>query len=136
MFLLIKKQNKILAYLLCCIQSLLLVYLLDKMIPGNWKLLHPTLLFNNIPLSNNLFEKNLDLTLDIKLNFSEHIKSITKKISKTMGLLRKSQQILSRSSLLTICKTFIRSRLDYADMTKLIIPFFMINLNLSGIMHA
>ena len=116
MFLLIKKQNKILAYLLCCIQSLLLVYLLDKMIPGNWKLLHPTLLFNNIPLSNNLFEKNLDLTLDIKLNFSEHIKSITKKISKTMGLLRKFQQILPRSSLLTIYKTFIRSQLDYADI--------------------
>ena len=106
------------------------------MIPGNWKLLHPTFLFNNIPLSNNLFEKNLGLTLDIKLNFSEHIKSITKKITKTMGLLRKSQQILSRSSLLTICKTFIRNRLDYADMTELIIPFFMINLNLSGKMHA
>ena len=63
------------------------------------KLLHPTLLFNNI-----------------KLNFSEHIKSITKKINKTMGLLRKFQQILPRSTLLTIYKTFIRSRLDYADI--------------------
>ena len=48
------------------------------------KLLYPTLLFNNIPLSNSLFQKHLGLTLDIKLNFSEHIKSITKKISKTM----------------------------------------------------
>ena len=46
----------------------------------------------------------------------EHIKSITKKISKTMGLLRKFQQILPRSTLLTIYKTFIRSRLDYADI--------------------
>ena len=80
------------------------------------KLLHPTLLFNNIPLSNSLFQKHLGLTLDIKLNFSEHIKSITRKISKTMGLLRKFQQILPRSSLLTIYKTFIRSRLDYADI--------------------
>ena len=50
------------------------------------KLLHPTLLFNNILLSNSLFQKHLGLTLDIKLNFLEHIKSITKKISKTMGL--------------------------------------------------
>ena len=33
-----------------------------------------------------------------------------------MGLLRKFQQILSRASLLTICKTFIRSQLDYADV--------------------
>ena len=80
------------------------------------KLLHPTLLFNNIPLSNSLFQKHLGLTLDIKLNFSEHIKSITRKISKTLGLLRKFQQILPRSSLLTIYKTFIRSRLDYADI--------------------
>ena len=33
-----------------------------------------------------------------------------------MGLLRKFQQILPRLSLLTIYKTFIRSRLDYADI--------------------
>ena len=66
------------------------------------KLLHPAILFNNIPLSNSLFQKHLGLTLDIKLNFSEYIKSITKKISKTMGLLRTLQQILLRSSLLTI----------------------------------
>ena len=59
-------------------------------------LLHATLLFNNIPLSNSLFQKHLGLILDIKLNFSEHIKSITRKFSKTMGLLRKFQQILLR----------------------------------------
>ena len=59
------------------------------------KLLNPILLFNNIPLSNSLFQKHLGLTLDIKLNFSEHIKKyyqkihITKKNNKTMGLLRK-----------------------------------------------
>ena len=80
------------------------------------KLLHSTRLFHNIPLSNNLFQKHLGLTLDIKLNFSEHIKSITRKISKTLGLLRKFQQILPRSSLLTIYKNFIRSQLDYADI--------------------
>ena len=32
-----------------------------------------------------------------------------------MGLLREFQQVLPRSSLLTINKTFIRSRLDYTD---------------------
>ena len=80
------------------------------------KFLHPTLLFHNIPLSNSLFQKHLGITLDIKLNFSEHIKRITRKISKTKGLLRNFQQILPRSSLLTICKTFIRSQLDYADI--------------------
>ena len=33
-----------------------------------------------------------------------------------MGLLRKFQQILPKSFLLTIYKTFIRSRLNYADI--------------------
>ena len=80
------------------------------------KLLHPTLLFNNIPLNNNLFQKHLGLTLAIKLKFSEHIRSITKKISKTMSLLRKIQQIWPRSTLLTLYKSFVRSRLDYADI--------------------
>ena len=79
------------------------------------KLLHPILLFNNIPLNNSLFQKHLGLTLDIKLNFSEHIKSITKKLVK-LGLLRKFQQILPRLTLLTIYKTFLRSRLDYAGI--------------------
>ena len=55
-----------------------------------------------------------------------------------MGLLRKFQQILPRSSLLTKYKTFMKSRLDYADtfMSKLIIPLFIINLNLFSILHA
>ena len=80
------------------------------------KLLHPTLLFNNIPLNNSLFQKHLDLTLDIKLNFWEHIKIISKNVNKTMGLLRKFQQILPSSSLFAIYKTLIRSQLDYADI--------------------
>ena len=80
------------------------------------KLLHPTLLFNNIPLSNSLFQKHLGLTLDIKLNFLEHMRNITKNNSKAMGLLRKFQPILPRPSLPTIYKTFIRSRLVYADI--------------------
>ena len=79
----------------------------------NKKLLHPTLLFNNITLSNSLFQKQLGLTLDRKLNFS---KLYQNKIRKTTVLLREFQQIPQRSSLLAIYKTFIRNRLDYADI--------------------
>ena len=79
------------------------------------KLLHPCLSFNDISLKNSLSQKHLGLTLDVKLNFVEHIKNITQKISKTMCLLRRFQPILPRSSLLTIYKTFIRSQLDFAD---------------------
>ena len=57
------------------------------------KFLHPTLLFNNIPLSNSLFQEHLGLTLVLKLNFLEHVKGISKKFTKTMGPLRKCQQI-------------------------------------------
>ena len=80
------------------------------------KLLHLCLLFNGIPSKNSISQKHLGLTLDVKLNFVKHIKNITQKISKTMGLLRRFQPILPRSSLLTIYKTFIRSQLDFADV--------------------
>ena len=46
------------------------------------KLLHPTFLFNNIPLNNSPFQKQLGLALEIKVNLSEHIKNITKKLVK------------------------------------------------------
>ena len=46
----------------------------------------------------------------------DHIKSITKKTSKTMGFLRKFEQILPRSSLLFIYKTFIKSQFGYAEI--------------------
>ena len=80
------------------------------------KLLHPCLSFHNIPLKNSISQKHIRLTLDVKLNFVEHIKNITEKISKTIGLLHRFQPILPRSSLLTICKTSIRSQLDFADV--------------------
>ena len=80
------------------------------------KLLHPRLSFNNISLKNSLPQKHLRLTLDIKLNFVEHMTNITPKISETMDLLHRLQPILPRSSLLTINKIFIRSQLDFADV--------------------
>ena len=82
----------------------------------NKELLHSCLLFNNVPLRNSISEKHLRLELDFKLNFVEHIKNITQKLSKTMDLLRSFQPILLRSSLLTIYKTFLYMSL----MTKLI----------------
>ena len=46
------------------------------------KLLHPCLSFNDIPLKNSISQKHLGLTLDVNLNFVQHIKNITQKISK------------------------------------------------------
>ena len=54
--------------------------------------------------------------LDNKLNFGEHLKYITNKVNKSIGLLRKLQMILPRRSLVTIYKSFIRAHLDYGDI--------------------
>ena len=56
------------------------------------------------------------MILDAKLNFQEHIKNLLTKVNKTIGLLRKLQNILPRGSLLTIFKSFVRPHLDYGDV--------------------
>ena len=56
------------------------------------------------------------MILDTKLNFQEHLKNILNKVNKTIGLLRKLQNILPRGLLLTIYKSFIRPCLDYGDV--------------------
>ena len=80
------------------------------------KPVHPSLTFNNSQISQSEPQEHLGLNLDNKLNFSEHLKGVFDKISKTMGLIRKFQPILPRFSLLTIYKTFVRPHLDYGDM--------------------
>ena len=77
---------------------------------------HPLLTFNNNPLSLCPAQKHLELVLDSKLTFSEHINHILSKVNKSVGLLRKFQPALPRPSLLTIYKIFIRSHFDYADV--------------------
>ena len=48
--------------------------------------------------------------------FDEHIKAITSKVSKTIDLLRKLNNSLSRSSLTIIYKSFVRPDLYYGDV--------------------
>ena len=61
-------------------------------------------------------QKHLGLILDPKLNFNEHIESKITKYNKIIGLKKKLSLILSRKSLLTIFKSFVRPNLDYADI--------------------
>ena len=77
---------------------------------------HTPLFFSNseIKLSSN--QKHLGLNLDSKLSFNEHINDKIRQANKGVGLLRKLQLILPRSTLLTIYKSFIRPLLDYADV--------------------
>ena len=77
---------------------------------------HPSITFNNNPLSLCPGQKHLGLVLDSKLTFNQDIKHILSKVNKSIGLLYKFQPVFPRSSLLTIYKAFIRSYFDYADV--------------------
>ena len=48
--------------------------------------------------------------------FCKSILTILAKVNRTIGLLRKFQQVLPRPSLITINKDFIRPLLDYGDV--------------------
>ena len=80
------------------------------------KVCHPPLYFNNNNVSQTSSQKHLGLTLDNRLTFDEHLINVSNKISKTIGLLRKLQNILPMTALLTIYKCFIRPHLDYGDI--------------------
>ena len=76
---------------------------------------HSLLAFNNnVSVTNS--QKHLDVVLDDRLSFEDHLKMISNKVNRTIGLLRKLHNILPRSALLTIYKRFIRLHLDYGDV--------------------
>ena len=60
--------------------------------------------------------KHVGMVLDTKLDFSLHLKNVQGKVNKTIGLLRKFQDTLPRTSLITIFKSFLRPQLHYGDI--------------------
>ena len=56
------------------------------------------------------------MKIDKKLNFEGHLNKVESKVNKTIGIIRKLQNVLQRSALLTIYKSFIRPHLDYGDI--------------------
>ena len=80
------------------------------------KLPHPSLVFNNNNVLQTSSQKHLGVTLDVKLTFDEHLNNVLNKVNKTIGLLRKLQNLLSRLTLITIYKDFVRPHLDYGDI--------------------
>ena len=73
-------------------------------------------MFNNNIVNLITIHKHLGMIFDSKWSFDEHLKSVLKKISKTVGLLWKFQGILPRTSLITIYKSFARPHLGYGDI--------------------
>ena len=77
---------------------------------------HPDLYFNQTKVKTVSAQKHLGLILDEKLNFNLHLKTISDKITKSIGILRKLRFYIPRHSLVTTYKSFIRSQLEYADV--------------------
>ena len=51
-----------------------------------------------------------------ELNFEEHLKKVESKVNKTIGIIRKLQNVLPWSALLIIYKSFIRPHLDHGNI--------------------
>ena len=79
--------------------------------------LPPPIIFNNNNELTSPCQKHLGFVLDSKLSFNEHVNQKISKCNRIIGLTKRLSLILSRNQLLTIYKTFVRSHLDYADIT-------------------
>ena len=77
---------------------------------------HPPLVFNNNNVMQVASRKHLGIILDTRLSFQKHLETVLCKINKTIGLIRKLQNLLPRSALITLYKAFVRLHLDYGDI--------------------
>ena len=50
------------------------------------------------------------------MSFEKHLETVLCKINKTIGLIRKLQNLLPRKALITLYKAFFRPHLDYGDI--------------------
>ena len=74
---------------------------------------HDSIYFNHNLVQQVPSEIHLGMHLDTKSNFQEHLDNIMSKDDKTTELLHKLQEVLPRSSSVTIYKAFIRPHLYY-----------------------
>ena len=76
---------------------------------------HPVVYFDSTPVNSTATHKHLGIKLDSKPSYENHLQSLSIRVNKTIDLLRKFRSTLPRRSLVTFCKPFTRSYLDYGD---------------------
>ena len=76
---------------------------------------HPIVYFDSTPVNSTATHKHLGIKLDSKPSYENHLQSLSIRVNKTIDLLRKFRSTLPRRSLVTFCKPFTRSYLDYGD---------------------
>ena len=79
-------------------------------------MLHPPLLFRDNNVIETTSQKHRGIILDTLLSFEKHLETVLCKINKTISLIRKSQNLLPRTALVTLYKAFVRPHLDYVDI--------------------
>ena len=79
--------------------------------------LHP-LVFNNNDLTKCSYQKNLEIAPDSKLDLNIHIVQKIKKYDRIITFMRRLSVLLSRKSLLTIYKSYVRPHLNYGDIIR------------------
>ena len=83
------------------------------------KAAHRLLTFCKYIVSQALSQKHIDVTLDERLRFEEHLKMILSKLNtnRNADFLHKLQNLLQRKALIANYKFFIRPHLDNGDIT-------------------
>ena len=76
----------------------------------------PVLNFNGTDIAVEDHQKHLGLFLDKKLTFDHHLNEKFAKANRGIGLINNLRKFLSRRSLITIYKTYVRPHLDYGDI--------------------
>ena len=81
------------------------------------KPVHPTLYMGNSSIKEVNEHKHLGLVFTSDLLWHSHIKAISSKAYRTLGILRRQKFNLDRRSLTKIYTSFVRPLLEYADIT-------------------
>ena len=81
-----------------------------------YEVTRPSVFYNDIEVSRTDSQKHLGLVLDNKLTFKKHTWDKLNKAYFGVGKIKRLRDILSRDSLVTIYKSFIRPHLDYGDV--------------------
>ena len=77
---------------------------------------HPPQVFNNINVIQTTSQKHLGIILDTWLSFEKHLETLLCKKNNAIGLPRKLQNLLPRTTLITLYKAFACLHLDYGDI--------------------
>ena len=77
---------------------------------------HSQPLFNKTPVACSSSQKHLEIILDEKLSFTNHIKVKIQKAVIAINVIKSLNNILPQEAVLTIYKSFIRPHLDYDDV--------------------